>query len=181
MPCVNSRVIYIGSFSKILAPALRIGFAVVPTTLVPLWIEEKQYTDVHTDALTQRTLASFITNGALERHIWKMCKLYKRKRLHLLQCLQKHFGSSFAASGQAAGLHMIAEFPGIQFTDIVLANMRAHGVLAVPVEHHSLRRAGAHAHQLILGYAHLSEQAIERGITALHTALSTAQNLTLPG
>ena len=175
------RVIYIGSFSKILAPALRIGFAVVPTTLVPLWIEEKQYTDVHTDALTQRTLASFITNGALERHIWKMCKLYKRKRLHLLQCLQKHFGSSFAASGQAAGLHMIAEFPGIQFTDIVLANMRAHGVLAVPVEHHSLRRAGAHAHQLILGYAHLSEQAIERGITALHTALSTAQNLTLPG
>ncbi len=175
------RVIYIGSFSKILAPALRIGFAVVPTTLVPRWIEEKQYTDVHTDALTQRTLASFITSGALERHIWKMCKLYKRKRLHLLQCLQKQFGSSFAASGQAAGLHMIAECPGIQFTDIVLANMRAHGVLAVPVEHHSLRRAGAHAHQLILGYAHLSEQAIERGITALHTALSTAQNLTLPG
>ena len=76
---------------------------------------------------------------------------------------------------------MIAEFPGIQFTDIALANMQAHGVLAVPVEHHSLCRDGAHAHQLILGYAHLSEQAIERGITALHTALSAAQNLTLPG
>ena len=69
------RVIYIGSFSKILAPALRIGFAVVPSRLVPRWIEEKQFTDVHTDALTQRALASFITSGALERHIWKMCKL----------------------------------------------------------------------------------------------------------
>ena len=164
-------VIYIGSFSKILAPALRIGFAVVPAELVPRWIEEKQFTDVHTDALTQRTLASFIASGALERHIWKMCKLYKRKRLHLLQCLQQQFGNSFTASGQAAGLHMIAEFKGIQFTDEVLAAMRAHGVRAVPVEHHSLRRAGAHAHQLILGYAHLSEQAIERGVAALHTVL----------
>lgn len=174
------RVIYIGSFSKILAPALRIGFAVVPARLVPRWIEEKQYTDVHTDALTQRALASFITSGALERHIWKMCKLYKRKRLHLLHCLRDRFGTGFAASGQAAGLHMIAEFPGIQFTDTVLATMQAHGVRAVPVEHHSLHRTGAHAHQLILGYAHLSEQAIERGVTALHSALSTVLNTALP-
>lgn len=174
------RVIYIGSFSKILAPALRIGFAVVPARLVPRWIEEKQYTDVHTDALTQRALASFITSGALERHIWKMCKLYKRKRLHLLHCLRDRFGTSFAASGQAAGLHMIAEFPGIQFTDTVLATMQAHGVRAVPVEHHSLHRTGAHAHQLILGYAHLSEQAIERGVAALHSALSTVLNTALP-
>ena len=165
------RVIYIGSFSKILAPALRIGFAVVPAALVPRWIEEKQFTDVHTDALTQRTLASFIASGALERHIWKMCKLYKRKRLFLLQCLRQQFGSGFTASGQAAGLHMIAEFKGILFTDQVLAAMRGQGVRAVPVEYHSLCRNGAHAHQLILGYAHLSEQAIGRGVAALHAAL----------
>lgn len=174
------RVIYIGSFSKILAPALRIGFAVVPAMLVPRWIDEKQFTDVHTDALTQRALASFITSGALERHIWKMCKLYKRKRLHLLQCLRERFGSRFAASGQAAGLHMVAEFPGIQFTDAVLTAMRTHGVRAVPVEHHSLHCDGAHAHQLILGYAHLSEQAIERGVGALHASLNMALRPILP-
>jgi Transcriptional regulators containing a DNA-binding HTH domain and an aminotransferase domain (MocR family) and their eukaryotic orthologs len=165
------RVIYIGSFSKILAPALRLGFAVVPERLAQAWIEEKQYTDVHTDALSQRTLAAFITSGGLERHIWKMSKLYKRRRLLLLQCLQHHFGRRFTASGQAAGLHMIAEFNGIQFSDQVLAAMRRQGVLAAPVEQHSLRRDGAHAHQLILGYAHLSEQAINRGVAALHAAL----------
>lgn len=174
------RVIYIGSFSKILAPALRIGFAVVPASLVPRWVEEKQFTDVHTDALTQRTLASFITSGALERHIWKMCKLYKHKRLFLLQCLKEQFGSGYTASGQAAGLHMVAEFPGIQFTDSVLAIMRAHGVRAVPVEHHALCCDGTHAHRLILGYAHLSEQAIERGVTALHAALNSPLHTTLP-
>ncbi|MTJ91597.1 MAG: PLP-dependent aminotransferase family protein [Desulfovibrio sp.] len=165
------KVIYIGSFSKILAPALRIGFAVVPAALIPRWIEEKQFTDVHTDALTQRALASFISSGTLERHIWKMCKLYKRKRQYLLQCLRERFGGCFSASGQAAGLHMVAEFPEIKFTEAMLASMRAHGVRAVPVEHHSLCRDGTHAHQLILGYAHLSEQAMERGVDALHAAL----------
>ena len=166
------RVIYIGSFSKILAPALRLGFAVVPQELVPRWVEEKQYTDVHTDALSQRALAAFISSGGLERHIWKMCKLYKRKRLFLLECLRRHFGDSFTASGQAAGLHLVAGFPGVNFSDEMLTSMRVHGVRAVPVEHHSLCRDGAHAHQLILGYAHLSEQAMEHGVHALRAALA---------
>ena len=166
------RGIYIGSFSKILAPALRLGFAVIPPDMVRPWAEEKQYTDVHTDALSQRTLAAFISSGGLERHIWKMCKLYKRKRLFLLECLRRYFGDNFTVSGQAAGLHLVAGFPGIRFSDGVLAAMRAQGVRAVPVEHHSLCRNGAHAHELILGYAHLSEQSMERGVHALRGAIA---------
>ncbi|MFV0347950.1 MAG: PLP-dependent aminotransferase family protein [Halodesulfovibrio sp.] len=168
----SERVIYIGSFSKILAPALRLGFAVVPQYLAGRWAEEKQYTDVHTDALSQRTLAAFITSGGLERHIWKMCKLYRRKRLFLLECLRRHFGKAFSVSGQAAGLHMVARFPGICFSEEVLATMRAQGVLAVPVEQHSLCRDGAHADELIMGYAHLSEESMERGVHALRSALA---------
>ena len=166
------RVIYVGSFSKILAPALRLGFAVIPRALVGRWAEEKQYTDVHTDALSQRALAAFITSGGLERHIWKMRKLYKRKRLFLLECLQRHFGPGFTASGQAAGLHLVAGFPGVRFSDKILATIRARGVRAVPVEQHSLSRDGAHAHELIMGYAHLSEQSMERGVHALRKALA---------
>ncbi len=127
---------------------------------------------MHTDALSQRTLAAFIASGGLERHIWKMCKLYKRKRLYLLECLRRHFGGSFTASGQAAGLHLVAGFPGIRFSDEVLAGMRAKGVRAVPVEHHSLCRNGAHEHELILGYAHLSEPSMEHGVHALRRALA---------
>ncbi len=165
-------VIYIGSFSKILAPALRIGFAVVPQTMADRWAIEKQYTDVHTDALTQRTLAAFISSGGLERHIWKMCKLYKRKRFFLLESLRRHFGKSFTVSGQAAGLHLVAGFPGVCFTNDVLATMREHGVRAVPVEQHSLSNDGTHAQELIMGYAHLSEESMERGVHALQLSLA---------
>ena len=60
-------VIYLGSFSKIMAPALRLGFAIVPDALRAAWEPEKMYTDVHTDALSQYTLAAFISSGGLER------------------------------------------------------------------------------------------------------------------
>jgi len=164
-------VIYLGSFSKILAPALRLGFAVVPPALAPAWAEAKQYADVHTDALSQRTLAAFITSGAFERHILRMRKLYKHKRRLLLESLQRHFGNGFRVSGQAAGLHLVAGFPGVRFTEGVLEAMRAHGVTAVPVERHSLRRNGEHAHELILGYAHLAAEDLDRGVRALRAAL----------
>lgn len=103
-------VVYLGSFSKILAPAMRLGFAIVPETLQEPWRREKLYTDVHTDALSQHALAAFISGGGLERHIWKMRKLYQRKRARLLQSLARHFGDRFEVRGQAAGLHLVAAF-----------------------------------------------------------------------
>lgn len=85
------RVVYLGSFSKILAPALRLGFALLPDALRAAWKPEKIYTDVHTDAVSQRVLAAFINSGRLEKHIWKMKKLYRRKRDCLLRLLPGTF------------------------------------------------------------------------------------------
>ncbi len=165
-------VIYLGSFSKIMAPALRLGFAIVPDALRAAWEPEKMYTDVHTDALSQYTLAAFISSGGLERHIRKMKKLYQRKRAHLLQSLARHFGSRFEVRGQAAGLHLVAAFPDVVFTEELLAALRARGVRAVPVEDYSLCRDGAHAHELVLGYSHLSEEDLDKGVALLKEALA---------
>lgn len=165
------RVVYLGSFSKILAPALRLGFAVIPQSLVSAWSIEKQYLDVHSDALTQRTLAAFINRGGLERHIWKMSKLYRQRRRCLLAALEQHFGSRVSISGHAAGLHLTVGFEGVEFRPEVLAVMQACGVQAVPVEHHSLCSGNAHGHELIMGYSHLSEAEILQGVKALHEAL----------
>ncbi len=66
------RVIYISSFRKILAPALRLGFILLPDRFLASYKEIKQYTDVHTEAISQYVLASFMQEGGLERHIRKM-------------------------------------------------------------------------------------------------------------
>ena len=165
-------VVYLGSFSKILAPAIRLGFAIVPEPLLEAWRSEKMYTDVHTDALSQYTLAAFINNGGLERHIWKMKKLYKRKRAYLIRCLSQHFGSQFEVQGQAAGLHLVAGFPGFVFTENVLTGLYERGVKVVPVESYSLCRDGTHAHEVVLGYSHLSEKEMSKGISILRDGLA---------
>lgn len=167
------RVVYLGSFSKILAPALRLGFALLPEALLEAWKPEKMYLDVHTDALSQYALAAFINNGGLEKHIWKMKKLYKRKREHLVKTLSHYFQDSFEIKGQAAGLHVVAGFSGIQFTDPLLRDLLEHGVKVVPVEKYSLNGNGEHSHQIILGYAHLSLEEITRGVRILSERLKT--------
>lgn len=166
-------VIYLGSFSKILAPAMRLGFAIVPEAMLEEWKPEKMYTDVHTDALSQHTLAEFINNGGLERHTWKMKKLYKRKRAYLMRCLSQHFGKRFEVRGQAAGLHLVAGFPGIVFTGKLLNDLYGRGVKAVSVESYSLCRDDAHAHEIILGYSHLNEEEISKGVCLLKEVIGS--------
>ncbi len=165
------KVIYLGSFSKILAPALRLGFALLPEALLDAWKPEKMYADVHTDALSQYALAAFIDSGALERHIWKMKKLYKRKREHLIEALSCRFHDRVTLRGHAAGLHVVAGFRNVNFNDTLVGKLLERGVKVVPVEKHSIGKSGAHSHEIILGYAHLPLDAITEGVHILGEVL----------
>ena len=166
------KVIYLGSFSKTLAPALRLGFALLPKELLKAWTPEKMYADVHTDALSQHALAMFINNGGFEKHVWTMKKLYKSKRAHLIQQLRLHCGDTFTIQGEAAGLHLVAAFKNIRFEGPLLQRLREHGLEIIPVERYALQAQGAHSHQIILGYAHLSLEAITEGVRILAAVLA---------
>ena len=110
------RVIYLGSFSKLLAPALRLGFMIIPNKLLDSCIELKKYSDVHTDVLSQYTLAKFIETGRFEKHIWKMKKLYDRKRNRLVNELSEHFPGEFTLLGHSTGMHLVVRFHNRSFT-----------------------------------------------------------------
>lgn len=104
------QVIYCGTFSKTLAPALRIGFAIVPAPLVPAFVRLRTLTDRGNDAFTQATLAAFMRQGLLAPHIRKMRTEYARRREALLEAMQRHVrhATPLAAPG---GLHMVARLP----------------------------------------------------------------------
>ncbi len=165
------RVIYVGTFSKILSPALRLGYLVLPPELTLSCRHLKRYSDLHTSSLEQLTLALMIDEGHLERHIAKMKKLYRKRRNILVARLRNHFATEVNVLGDSTGLHLVAEFANVEFSQGVLHRVEQHQVQIYPVEIHALTK-GKHRHQIILGYGNLSPADIEIGIARLETALS---------
>ncbi|GAA4539695.1 PLP-dependent aminotransferase family protein [Pseudonocardia xishanensis] len=100
----SGRVVYVGSFSKTLLPALRLGFLVAPASLRPALVTARQLTDWHGDPVAQGALARFVDDGLLARHVRKAQKVYAERRSALLAALP----AGWEPYPSAAGLHIAA-------------------------------------------------------------------------
>lgn len=105
----------------------------------------------------------FIENGDLERHIRQMKREYKKRRDNLLALLHTHFGEKVKIYGFRAGMHIVAEFENVIFTAESTNRLLKAGIYVVPVEKHSVLK-GKHSNQIILGYAQLCYEDMERGL-----------------
>lgn len=107
----NGKVIYIGTFSKAIAPAIRVSYMVLPKLLLEKYRRECYFYSCTVSRIDQRILDEFIKNGYFERHLNKMRKLYKEKHDILLECLLP-FEKKFNVSGEDAGLHLLITAKG---------------------------------------------------------------------
>ena len=164
------RVAYVGTFSKTMFPALRIGFAVLPQALQQGYSERRQYTDVQNSPFEQAALAALMRSRALDRHIHRMKKLYAARREALLTALSAAFGDHALACGDATGLHVTVDFPGRAFYDSFYQRCREAGVRVTPLETYAIVK-DAHTGALVLGYGHLTPDAIAQGIKLLATVI----------
>ena len=162
----SERVFYLGSFSKTLAPALRLGYLILPERWLHRYRETKRYADVHTPSLQQLALAQFIREGMLDKHIVRMRKLYKQRRTTLLEALRNEFGDQCVTQGSATGLHLVAEFNGVDITPNLINKAKQEGVGIYPVEKHTINK-GNYKNHLIMGYGHLAPEIIVEGIRRL--------------
>jgi GntR family transcriptional regulator/MocR family aminotransferase len=160
------KVVYMGTFSKNMAPSLRLGYMVVPDDLVEPLQELKLRVDRLSNGLCQLTLARFISEGLLERHIAKMRKVYRKKQETLKVLLKDAFGDAVEISGQTTGLHLVLRFPGYLFREDALYKLKQKGLRIEPVSAYCIKTK-AHHDKLVLGYGQVREQDIARGIRVL--------------
>ncbi|MGW7428357.1 MocR-like pyridoxine biosynthesis transcription factor PdxR [Streptomyces sp. NPDC054861] len=161
-------VCYAGSVSKLLAPALRLGWLLVPPRLAEAVTAAKRYADLGNPVLAQLVLARLMDSGELERHLRFVRRRHRRRRDVMLRAIAERLPGA-RVHGAAAGLHLMVTFDGAAIEDTALAAAALNlGVKAHPLSWH---RLGAGPPGLILGYAAGSTGDIEEGIATLGTAL----------
>lgn len=163
-------VIYMGSFSKVLAPGLRLGYLVAPLDIYPKFLQAKQAADLHTPGFNQRVVAEVIKDGFLDRHVPTIRTLYKAQRDTMLSALER----------EMAGLDVTWTRPvGGMFLWVTLPEgMVAQTLLAAAVERHVAFVPGApfyaeHANPrtLRLSYVTASSDEINTAVAALADAI----------
>lgn len=144
----TDHVVHLGSVSKSLAPAIRIGWLLAPAALQAELVEARYWSDLAGPALSQLALAHFITTGGFERHLRQVRRRHRARRDALLAALATHLPGS-TAHGVAAGLHLLVTVPGIDDAAVV----RRAGGAGVRMQPLSAHRLGEGPSGLVIGYA----------------------------
>jgi GntR family transcriptional regulator/MocR family aminotransferase len=165
------RVIYIGTTSKTLAPAMRLGWLVLPVELVDAVARAKLYSDMGSPTLDQLALARLIETAAYDRYLRQARRRYRRRRDALVAALREHLPAA-RVTGIAAGLHAVVRVP-FEFDQVELVRAARRESVGVYPLAFSYARPPVRDSALVLGYANLGEAAIAEGVRRLAAVLAT--------
>ncbi|MBB3394243.1 PLP-dependent aminotransferase family protein [Rhizobium sp. BK060] len=168
----NSNVVYVGTVSKTLSPTLRIGYMVLPSSLVDVFTRVKLLSDRHAPALEQEALAAFIESGAYEGHIRRIRRLNGKRRASLLDALSSEFGEDVSIVGADAGLHLVVWFHRLTFSDEddFATEALSCGVAIYSMRPHFRELDNSKKLAVVMGYAALTDAQISKGVTQLRKA-----------
>ncbi|MFE7858374.1 PLP-dependent aminotransferase family protein [Streptomyces sp. NPDC057403] len=159
------RVISIGTVSKSLAPALRLGWLLCPPALLEAVADHKRVADRGSPTLDQLALARLIESGRYDRHLRRMRTVYAARRATLVSALAQH-APQVRLSGLAAGFHAVAHLPDGAEEETVVTRARDRGVGLYGMS--ACRTSGtAVPPQLVLGFGHVTDRAITEGVAAV--------------
>ncbi len=166
------RIVYAGSASKTLAPALRLGWLVVPANLLESIRQEKYLADQGTSRIEQHAFADFIARGELDRHLRRMRSRYRARRDALVEALAHELPEA-RTRGIAAGLHVTVELPAGYDDRAIKAAAHARRIVFNTMSDYS--ETGTPT--LMLGYGQLPEPAIRAGVRELAEIVSSGPRL----
>lgn len=178
---LQDQVIYIGSFSKVLYPALRLGYMVVPEQVIAPCVKTKNRIAGQTPMVEQETVAEFIAEGHFIRHLRKMRGLYHEKFKTIIAACEQHLENLAKPECTGAGMHIVLIFnpqlcqAGLSDMKVVEA-MREHNLSASPLSTYYLDRAEEQG--LVLGFANTELSLIDPHIQTLRNVMLSCMTST---
>ncbi|RXJ04640.1 PLP-dependent aminotransferase family protein [Anaerobacillus alkaliphilus] len=163
----GKRVIYLGTFSKSLVPAIRLNFLVLPPQLLKRYQENLSHIKQPVSKIHQRSLAFFMQDGHWQRHLNRMRTLYRKKQETLLLALDKYFGDRVKINGEKSGLHIVINVLDTKLTEVELIERAAKvGIKVYPTSIYYIRPVPTYP-QLLIGYGGVPLENIPKGIKLL--------------
>jgi len=163
----GNKVVYLGTFSRTIAPAIRIGFMVLPDGLLKVYRKKLAFLACTVPRIDQAVLTEFILGGHYERHINKTRKIYKSRHDKLIFSL-KVFGDKVKIMGGNAGMHLMVKFKLEMSEEEVVSRAEKSGIKLVGLSKHRIGESPESSEACILiGYGNISEDRIEEGIKIL--------------
>ena len=161
----RGKVIYIGTFSKSIAPAIRVSYMVLPEKLLQQYRERCHFYSTTVSRIDQKILDEFIWDGYFERYLNKMRKFYKDKHDMLMELL-KPFGDQFEITGENAGLHLLLTAKNGEPEENLIRKAAAEGVKVYGLSESFIDKK-AESSTVIIGYGGMSEENMRQGIERL--------------
>ena len=165
----SGRVIYLGTFSKVLLPALRLGYVILPQQLCEPFLQAKMLMDRGAPTLTQAAIADFINEGHFERHLRNLRKLYAERRGVLVRAIQEHLEGEVTFANHPAGFHVMLYLKNGVSEQHVIAETRKMGVGVYAGRPYHLNDWAPPS--LVIGFSDLENSQIEEGIRRLGEVL----------
>jgi GntR family transcriptional regulator / MocR family aminotransferase len=165
----DSRVLYVGTFSKVLFPALRLGYIVIPADLVARFVAVRDAMDIFPPTFAQAVLADFIREGHFARHLRRTRSLYRERRIALVDAIRAQLGDVLSVLGDEAGMHLVTRLSKGPNDHDVSVRAARQGLWVMPLSPCYLGRASRQG--FVLGFGGTSVPEILSGVRRLRTAL----------
>ncbi len=160
----NHRTIYIGSFAKIFSSGLRLGFVVLPESLIAGFVDSIKKFGSKASCMPQRPLAQFMRNGDYYRHIRRVRRIYAERRQAFIQLLNHYLGERVSFEDHKAGMHIAVKLPSLLKDAEIAEKLAQQGITCLPLSSYYASNSNTSQNGLLMGFCGFTESEMEQSM-----------------